>query len=276
MAKLTGRVAVVTGAGRGIGCALSQKLGGEGALLVLNDLDEAVNAEVVDAIVGQGGRAVAFPGDVTAPDFADRLIAAALDAYGGLHIVVNNAGYIWNTAFHNHTDEQWQAMLDVHATAPFRILRAAGNHFREAARQEREAGTPVCRKVVNVVSISGLAGTATQAAYASAKMAAVGLTKSLAREWGRLNVTVNAVAFGPMETRLAQDFEDDPATIEIQGREHKVGIAGELRETVRQRIPLGRFGTAEEAAGAIYLFCIPESDYITGEVVLCAGGLTYL
>ena len=276
MGKLERKTAIVTGSGRGIGRAIAEKLADEGTRLVVNDLDPEATAETIAGIEASGGAAVALDGDVTEPEFGDRLVEAALDAFGSLDIVVNNAGYIWHAAIHNQTDEQWYAMLDVHATAPFRLPRAAGRHFREAVKSERAEGREVCRKVVNISSVSGTVGAATQVSYAAGKMAVVGLTKALAREWGRLNVTVNAVAFGPIETRLMQTFEAEAATVEVKGRQHKVGFDAATREEVCRRVALGRFDTPEEAAGAVYLFCIPESDFITGEVVTCSGGLVQL
>ena len=203
-------------------------------------------------ITGAGGRAVACNGDITVDGFAEKLVDAAVDGLGGLDILVNNAGYIWNSAIHNQSDEQWDAMLDVHAKAPFRILRAAGRYFREVAGREAASGPVRCRKVVNISSISGVYGSATQVSYGAGKMAIVGITNVLAKEWGRLNVTVNTVAFGFIETRLTQAFEGAPATIEVKGRRHKVGFAAEMHESLQRAIPLGRAGTPAEAAGAVY------------------------
>src|SRR6185503_3065598 len=170
----------------------------------------------------------------------------------------------------NQSDEQWYAMLDVHATAPFRLLRAAGRHFRQMAKDGRAAHT---RKVVNVSSISGLFGEPTQPSYSAAKSALVGLTRSLAKDWGRYNVTVNCVAFGFIETRLTQTYEGDAPEIEVGERRHKVGIAAGQLGLMQAMIPLGRVGTPADAAGAVLLFCLPESDYISGEVIVAAGGL---
>jgi 3-oxoacyl-[acyl-carrier protein] reductase len=245
----------------------------DGARVVVNDLDPDEAGETVARVTAAGGEAFPCAGDVTAPGFAERLVQSALDAFGGLDIVVNNAGYIWNGALHNHTDEQWQAMLDVHVTAPFRILRAFAPWLREQARRETEVhGRARCRKVVNVSSVSGTRGAATQAAYSAGKAAVTGLTRTLAQEWGRYNVCVNCVAFGHIETRLTQPYADQPPRIEVAGRAHRVGLTEEQIEAVRLTTPLGRAGTPEDGAGAIYLFCIPESDYVTGEVLTCAGG----
>lgn len=270
--KLQGRVALITGAGQGIGREIALKLADEGAAVFLNDLDASALAAVINEISAGGGHAGGLAGDITAAPFPDELVTAAIEHCGDLHIVVNNAGYIWNGAIHKHEDEQWDAMMDIHGKAPFRILRAAGRYFRERVRAERAQGLVPCRKVVNISSVSGLYGAATQSSYGAGKMAVIGLTNSLAKEWGALNITVNAVAFGPIETRLITEYKDTPQSVEILGRKHKVGLSAELRASICEQAALGRFGTPQEAAGAVYLLCIPESDYITGQVLVCAGG----
>ena len=268
--RLDGRVALVTGAGQGIGRAIVLKLISEGSRVLANDLD-ADSLQRLSADVAEfGGACETFPGDVTAKDFGDRAVSACLERFGDLHILINNAGYIWNSRIANHTDEQWYAMLDVHATGPFRLLRAAGHHFRAMAKEGR---TVPARKVVNVSSVAGLFGEATQFSYAAAKSALVGMTRSLAKDWGRYNVTVNCVAFGFIETRLTQTFASEVPEIEIGERKLKVGLDAAQVETMKRLIPLGRAGTPEEAAGAVLLFCLPESDYISGEIVVAAGGL---
>jgi 3-oxoacyl-[acyl-carrier protein] reductase len=266
-------VAVVTGAGRGVGRATACLLAREGARVVVNDLDTAEAEATAQIVQGGGGRALVCAGDVTAADFPDRLVGAAVEAFDELDIIVNNAGYVWNGALHNHSDEQWHAMLDVHATAPFRILRAFAPWLRERARREAaDFGRPRCRKVVNVSSVSGTRGAATQAAYATAKAAVTGLTRTLAKEWGRYNVCVNCVAFGHIETRLTQPYRTEPPRISVAGRQHRVGLSEAQLDATRLATPLGRAGRPEDGAGAIYLFCIPESDYVTGEVLTCSGG----
>jgi 3-oxoacyl-[acyl-carrier protein] reductase len=267
---LEGRVALVTGAAQGIGRAIVLKLASEGAAVLANDLDADRLAGVQGDVARAGGVCEAFPGDVTATDFGDRAVAAGLERFGDLHILINNAGYIWNSRINNHSDEQWYAMMDVHATGPFRLLRAAGRHFRDMAKSGRAAQA---RKVVNISSISGLFGEATQFSYSAAKSALVGMTRSLAKDWGRYNVTVNCVAFGFVETRLTQTFQKDIPEIAIGDRKIKVGIEEAQSELMKTLIPLGRAGTTEEAAGAVYLFCLPESDFISGEIVVAAGGL---
>lgn len=273
MGRLSGRVALVTGAGRGIGAALATKLAREGACVVATDLDPSPLEEAVEEIEASGGEAVGLSADVTDDGFGERAVSLALESYGDLDIIVNNAGYIWNTTIQNTSDEQWQAMVEVHASAPFRVLRAAAPHFRERARQELESsGEARRRKIVNISSVSGVHGAATQIAYASAKAAVVGLTKTLAKEWGRYGVNVNCVAFGYIETRLTQAWEGEAATVDIRGQQLKVGFPKRVAERMAPAIPLGRPGTADEAAGAVVLLCLPESDYISGQVLVCDGG----
>jgi 3-oxoacyl-[acyl-carrier protein] reductase len=207
---------------------------------------------------------------VTEKEFGDRAVDACVARLGDLDILVNNAGYIWNSRITNHTDEQWYAMIDVHATGPFRLLRAAGHHFRRMAKNGRSAYT---RKVVNVSSVSGLFGEATQFSYSAAKSALVGMTRSLAKDWGRYNVTVNCVAFGFIETRLTQVYEGEVPQVEVGDRKVKVGLEAGQSDSMKRLIPLGRVGTPDEAAGAVYLFCLPESDFISGEIIVAAGGL---
>ena len=272
MRKLEDKIAIVTGSGRGIGRAIAVKLADEGANVIVNDIDDAPAIETQQIIQAQGNEAFIVKGDVTEEDFGDRLIKETLARYGTLDIIVNNAGYIWNTAIQNHTDEQWYAMIDVHATAPFRILRAASHFFRDAFKREKAKNSVRCRKIVNISSLSGLSGSATQLAYSAGKAALIGMTKTLAKEWGRYNVTVNCVAFGDIATRLTEPLHDGPKTIEVKGRQLKVGLDPGFLEFYHQITPLGRRGTVEEAAGAVYLFCIPESDFITGEILSCSGG----
>ena len=271
--KLEGKVALITGSGRGIGRSIALKLASEGASVVVNDLDEAPALEVVEEIRAAGGKAVACVGSVTASDFAERFIATAVSEFKGLDIIVNNAGYTWDNVVQKMTDEQWYAMLDVHLTAPFRILRAAQPVMRALAKQEKEAGQSVVRKVVNISSVAGLFGNAGQTNYSTAKAGIVGMTQTLAKEWGRMNVTVNCVAYGFIKTRLTVTA-DGEATANIDGRDIKIGVNPDLMAAMERAIPLGRGGTPDEAAGAVYLLCIPESDYVSGQTLMCSGGLT--
>ena len=271
--KLEGKVALITGSGRGIGRSIALKLASEGARVVVNDLDEAPALEVVEAIRSAGGQAVACVGSVAAPDFAERFIGTAVSEFKGLDIIVNNAGYTWDNVVQKMTDEQWYDMMEEHLTAPFRNLRAAQPVMRSLAKQEKEAGTTVVRKVVNISSVAGLFGNAGQANYSTAKAGIVGMTQTLAKEWGRMNVTVNCVAYGFIKTRLTVSAESE-STANIDGREIKVGVNPDLMSAMERMIPLGRGGTPDEAAGAVYLLCIPESDYVSGQTLMCSGGLT--
>ena len=271
--KLEGKVALITGSGRGIGRSIALKLAAEGARIVVNDLDEGPAHEVVSAIHDAGGQAVACVGSVTAPDFAERFIGTAVSEFKGLDIIVNNAGYTWDNVIQKMTDEQWYAMMDVHLTAPFRILRAAQPVIRALSKQEKDAGHHIVRKVVNISSVAGLFGHAGQANYSTAKAGIVGMTQTLAKEWGRMNVTVNCVAYGFIKTRLTVSAESD-STANIDGREIKVGVNPDLMAAMERMMPLGRGGSPDEAAGAVYLLCIPESDYVSGQTLMCSGGLT--
>lgn len=263
--KLASKTAIVTGAGQGIGRAIAEKLASEGARVVVNDIDGELARQVAARIDG-----IPSPGDLTDPDVPDQLLEQALEATGTIDIIVNNAGYVWNSAIHNHSDEQWHAMLEMHATAPFRVLRGFGRWLR----QQAAAGDPMpCRKVVNISSVSGLFGAPTQVAYSAGKAALIGITRTLCGEWGRFNVTVNAVAFGHIETRLTAPYDDEPGTIEVKGRDHRVGLSRAQIEQQLIRIPLGRPGTPADGANAVYLFCAPESDYVSGEILVAGGGL---
>ena len=272
MPTLQNKVALVTGSGRGIGQAIAKKFASEGARLVLNDLDPVPAEETASAIRAAGGQAVVCAGSVTEASFPDRFVKAALDAFGGIDIIVNNAGYTWDNVIQKMTDEQFDAIIDVHLRAPFRILRAASEFIRSAAKTEAEAGRPVHRKVVNISSVSGTGGNPGQVNYSSAKAGVIGLTRALAKEWGRYRVNVNAVAFGLIETRLTTAPAHGGASIDIAGKQIAVGINPEAFNSLAKIIPLGRAGTPEDAAGAVYLLCLPEADYITGECVTCGGG----
>jgi 3-oxoacyl-[acyl-carrier protein] reductase len=269
---LASRVAIISGSGRGIGREIALKLAGAGAAVVVNDLEKALVDETVDTIVAAGGRAVGVTGSVTDPEFARTFVDTAVDSFGGLDIIVNNAGYTWDNVIQKTSDEQWEAMLEVHLTAPFRLLRAAQPMISAAARRDQAAGVTVCRKVVNVSSIAGLSGNPGQAGYSAAKAGLLGLTRTIAKEWARYNVTVNAVAFGLIQTRLIAPAGTGE-TVDVDGHEIPIGANPRLLESAGQMIPLGRTGTPREAAGAVYLMCLPESDYITGQVLVCSGGL---
>jgi 3-oxoacyl-[acyl-carrier protein] reductase len=251
MAVLDGKAAIVTGSARGIGRATAALLAEHGARVLINDLD----GEAAEQAASEIGAEV-HAGDLTADGVAEEVVQRAVDAFGGLDIVVNNAGYTWDGMAHRMSDEQFRAMLEIHAVAPFRVLRAAAPHLRDPAKREAEEGREIFRKVVNVTSISGTQGNLGQINYATAKAGLVGLTKSLAREWGAFKVNVNAVAFGFVETRMTASLPE------------------RMREAAPQIIPLGRPATPEEAAGAVFLLCTPWSNFIHGQVITASGGQT--
>jgi 3-oxoacyl-[acyl-carrier protein] reductase len=272
MGKLEGKSALVTGAGRGIGRSIALKLASEGARVVVNDLDEGPARDVVEEIGKNGGEAIAVPGSVTGEGFPQRFARAAVDSYGGIDIIINNAGYTWDTVIQRMTDEQWHAIVDLHLKAPFDILRAAQPIISAAVKKERAEGQVVHRKVVNISSVAGLFGNAGQANYSSAKAGVVGLTKTLAKEWGRYNVNVNCVAFGFILTRLTEASAEAGSTIEVEGREIKVGVNPQILEAFKAQIPLGRPGTPDEAAASVVMLTYPEADYVSGQVLITGGG----
>ena len=273
MGNLEGKVAIVSGSGRGIGRSIALKLASEGAAVVVNDLDEEPAREVTQEIVDAGGRAVACPGSVTEDGFAETFVKTAVDDFAGLDIIINNAGYTWDNVIHKMQDEQFQAMLDVHVVAPFKILRAASGFIRETSKKEQAEGLEVFRKVVNISSTSGTGGNAGQSNYSSGKAAVIGLTKAMAKEWGRYKVNVNCVAFGYIQTRLTVPLTDGQASIDIDGRQISVGVQPAAIAAMGAMIPLGRGGTPDEAANAVYLFTTPESNYVSGQTIVCGGGI---
>lgn len=268
------QVVVITGAGRGIGAAAARMFARRGAAVVVNDLNDRACREVAAELQQFGAAAHAVPGDVTRPEFSERLVAAAHGAFGQVNVLVNNAGFTWDGMLHKMVDDQWSRMLDIHVTAPFRIIRELSGYWREAAKQEiASSGAPQQNRcVVNVSSTSGLHGNVGQANYAAAKMGIIGLTKTIAREWGRYGIRCNAVAFGFIDTRLTRPKEEGH-TMQVAGHDVALGIPAELRKTAFATIPLGRPGTAEEAAGGILMMASPLADYITGHTLEVTGGM---
>jgi 3-oxoacyl-[acyl-carrier protein] reductase len=272
--SLEGRTALVTGAGRGIGRAIAKRLAVAGARVMASDLDEAMLRES-EAELARPEQVKHFCGDLTDPNTPTALVQATLDSFGSVDIIVNNAGYSWDNVIQKTTDEQFSAMLEIHLVVPFRILRAASTYIRDAAKHEIAAGQRVMRKVVNITSIAGTDGNPGQVGYSSGKAGVIGLTRTMAKEWGRYNVNVNAVGFGLIQTRLVQDLNRPDAKMEMHGHQIRLGVQPTLLESVKTACPLGRLGTPEEAAGAVLFFCSPLSDYVTGEVLICGGGLHF-
>ncbi|MES2221973.1 MAG: SDR family oxidoreductase [Acidobacteriota bacterium] len=268
---LQGKTALVTGAGRGIGRAIAKRLVAAGARVMVNDLDEALLLEA-EVELARPDRVRHITGDLTDPETPDAIVQATIDEFGAIDIIVNNAGYSWDSVIQKTTDEQFQAMLDIHLVVPFRILRAASTYIRESAKREIAASQRVMRKVVNITSIAGTDGNPGQAGYSAGKAGILGLTKTLAKEWGRYNVNVNAVGFGLIETRLVQPLTETAVGMEMHGHHIRLGVQPSMLESIKNACPLGRVGTPEEAAGAVLFFCSPLSDYVTGEVLICGGG----
>ena len=268
---LEGKAAIVTGSARGIGRATAELLAQHGARVLVNDVDEDLARQAASEIDGD---TAVFSGDLTTDGVPDALVQKAAEEFGGLDIVVNNAGYTWDGMAHKMSDEQFRAMLEIHTVVPFKVLRAAAPYLRDAGKADKDAGREVFRKVVNVTSISGTQGNFGQVNYSAAKAGLVGLTKTLAREWGAFKVNVNAVAFGFVETRLTAAAGEDGETIEREGQEIKLGIPQRMRDLAPTIIPLGRPATPEDAAGPIFFLCSPWSNFVHGQVITASGGQT--
>jgi 3-oxoacyl-[acyl-carrier protein] reductase len=271
---LQGRTALVTGAGRGIGRAIAKRLVGAGARVMVNDLDEAMLLESEEELA-HPDRVRHVTGDLTDPSVPERIVEATLSEFESIDIIVNNAGYSWDNVIQKTSDEQFQAMLEIHLVTPFRLLRAASGFIRDAAKKEIASGQRVMRKVVNITSIAGTDGNPGQVGYSAGKAGIIGLTKTLAKEWGRYNVNVNAVGFGLIGTRLVQPLTDATAKMEMHGHQIRLGVQPSMLDSLKNACPLGRVGTPEEAAGAVLFFCSPLSDYVTGEVLICGGGFHF-
>src|SRR5688572_20458581 len=269
MGMLDGKSAIITGSARGIGRATAELFASEGARILVNDIDGDVAEEAAGEIDGE---TAVFAGDLTKPGVPDELVKTAVDAFESVDILINNAGYTWDGVAHKMTDEQFQAMLDIHTIVPFRMVRAIAPHWREAAKAEKAEGNEVFRKLVNVSSISGTMGNAGQVNYSSAKAGVVGLTKTLAKEWGQFKINCNAVAFGFVETRLTQAKEQGEQLETASGEKVDLGIPEQMRAMATMVIPLGRPAQPEEAAGPVLFLCSGLADYVHGQVINVTGG----
>ncbi|HSY34656.1 MAG TPA: SDR family oxidoreductase [Acidobacteriaceae bacterium] len=267
---LAGKTAIVTGGARGIGKAIVERLVSAGANALVCDLDQEALQEMRVSL-GNSERVAIIRGDLMEPDVPQQIVHAALQAFGSMDIIVNCAGFSWDSVIQKTSDEQFMAMLNIHIMAPFRLLRAASEHLRETAKQEIASGQRVMRKVVNITSISGTEGNAGQVGYAAGKAGVIGLTKTLAKEWGRYNVNVNAVGFGLIQTRMTQPLKL-AGELNVGGKDIPMGVQPAMLDSMVAACPLGRLGTPEEAAGAVLFFCSPLCDYVTGEVLICGGG----
>ena len=268
MGALDAKAAIVTGSARGIGRATAELLSEQGARVLINDLDADVAEQAASEISGE---TAVFGGDLTKEGVPDELIQKAVDEFGQIDIIVNNAGYTRDGVAHKMTDDQFQAMLDIHTVVPFRVLRAAAPYLRDPAKKEKEEGREVFRKVVNISSISGTMGNAGQVNYSAGKAAVVGLTKTLAKEWGQFKINVNAVAFGFVETRLTAAKESGNVMTK-DGEEIQLGIPEQMRAMAAMIIPLGRPASPEEAAGPVFFLCSPWANYVHGQVLHVTGG----
>jgi len=272
---LEGQVAIITGSGRGIGAEAAKLFAKHGAKVVVTDLDGAKSQEICDEIIKSGGESLNVPGNVTDPTFPEHIVKSTLDKYGKVNILVNNAGYTWDGVIHKMTDQQWDAMLYVHNTAPFRLIRALSTHFRESAKADIDKhGRPIeNRVIINISSTSGIHGNFGQINYSTAKMGVVGLTKTVAKEWGAFGIRCNAIAFGFIETRLTQN-KALGEYIEVDGKKVALGIpdAGK-KENKYENIPLARPGKPEEAASSILLLASPLASYISGHTLEVTGGM---
>src|SRR3954453_17989434 len=268
MGLLDGKAAIITGSARGIGRATAELFVSEGAKVLINE----IAADVAEQAAGEiQGETAVHAGDLTAEGACDELVAKAQEAFGAVDILVNNAGYTDDAVVHRMTDEQFQAMLDIHTIVPFRMIRALAPGWRDAAKAEAADGNEVFRKIVNITSISGTMGNAGQANYSAAKAGGTGLPKSLAKEWGQFKINVNAVAFGFVETRLTQAKEKGEK-LETHGQEVDLGIPEQMRAMASMMIPLGRPAQPTEAAGPVLFLCSPLANYIHGQIINVTGG----
>ncbi len=270
MGLLDGKTAIITGSARGIGRATAELFASEGAQVTVNDIDGDIAEQAASEIEGE---TIAASGDLTKPGACDEVVQKTVDAFGKVDILVNNAGYTWDGVAHRMSDEQFQAMLDIHLIVPFRMCRAVAPHMRDPAKAERDRGEEVFRKIINITSVSGTMGNAGQVNYSSGKAGVTGLTKTLAKEWGQFKVNVNAVAFGFVETRLTQAKEKgETVKAGESGPEVAIGVPEQMRQMASVLIPIGRPAQPHEAAGPVLFLASPLANYVHGQVINVTGG----
>jgi 3-oxoacyl-[acyl-carrier protein] reductase len=268
---LEGKVAVVTGAGRGIGRAIALRLAGNGAKIVINDLDPEPAAEVEKEITDGGSDAIVASGSVADPATVAAIMESANSHWGRIDILVNNAGLTRDAMIHRMTDLQFNLVHDVILRGAFNCIRAAAPYMREAAREEKKRDVLQHRKIVNIASIAGVNGAVGNANYAAAKAGLIGLTKAIAKEWAPFRINCNAVAPGIIETRMTAARSPE----EIKNPE-ALGIPAEVREMIVKQMPMGRIGTPDDVAAAVEFLASPAADFITGQVLVIDGGVDFI
>jgi len=254
--QLANKVCIVTGAGRGIGRATAVGLGAAGASVLVNDLDVDAAEEVVEVIRDNGGMAFSNFERIGSTEAGEALVGSALEHFGKLDVLINNAGLMRDRMTHNMTDEEFDSVIHVNLRGTWACGQAAIRHWYPIAKEEARSGRPAVRKIINVTSASGLKGAAGQSNYASAKMAIVGLTYTWAKEYGPLNITCNAVAPTALTRMTEPLLEDEAAAV------HRLS-----------RFPLGRYAPPEEVARTYLYLASADSDYMTGNIVRIDGGL---
>jgi 3-oxoacyl-[acyl-carrier protein] reductase len=259
LARFTGKVAVVTGSGRGIGKAEAMQLAAEGAAVIINDIDPEPLSAVVKEIEAAGGRAFGVAADVTKAEDAQRLIDSAIQQFGALNILINNAGLTRDNLIARMTDAQWDLVININLKGTFNCIRASARYMMKRDHVGR---------IVNTSSVSGLFGNMGQANYSAAKAGIVGLTKTVAREWGpRYRVNCNAVAFGFVDTRLTQEKETADTVFG-----EKVGILKKARDEMLEKSE-GQIMSPEDAARPVLFLASDDASFINGQVLNVSAGL---